>query len=163
AKFANSTVNHSHTATSAAKPSVSRIARNVVSTLPISTTNITGLRAIWRGSSLMHASTTARRTIAGSNIDADLRFEWVPPKSSAASGSSGASSSVVPLDISLTSELSGQVLDDRAERHYWEERQPHDDDHDADEQGREQRCACGERSRRSGHRLLASERTGDRE
>ena len=46
AKLANSTVNHSHTATRAAKPSVSRMARKVVRTLPSSTTNMTGLRAM---------------------------------------------------------------------------------------------------------------------
>ena len=45
-------------------------------TLPISTTNMTGLRAMVRGSSLMNESTAARFTIAGSNIDAALRFEW---------------------------------------------------------------------------------------
>ena len=43
--------------------------RIVVSTLPISTTNITGLRAIWRGSSFTNESPIARRMIAGSNID----------------------------------------------------------------------------------------------
>ena len=41
----------------------------VVSTLPTSTTNMTGFRAIWRGSSLTNVSTTARRTMAGSNSD----------------------------------------------------------------------------------------------
>ena len=75
AKLANSTVNHSQIVTSVANPSVSRIASSVVTTLPISTTNITGLRAIWRGSSFTNESPTARRTIAGSNIDVARRFE----------------------------------------------------------------------------------------
>ena len=76
AKLANSTVNHSQIDTSAANPSVSRMASAVVTTLPISTTNMTGLRAMSRGSSFTNESTTARRTIAGSNIDVDRRFEW---------------------------------------------------------------------------------------
>ena len=45
----------------------------VVRTEPTSTTNMTGLRAICRGSSLRTASPTARRRIAGSNIDEERR------------------------------------------------------------------------------------------
>ena len=59
AKLANSTVNHSHAATRPAKRFCvpddeprSRSQTMVVRTLPTSTTNITGLRAIRRGSSL---------------------------------------------------------------------------------------------------------------
>ena len=52
---------------------VERRSRTVVSTLPTSTTNITGFFAIVRGCSLRSASTTAPRTIAGSQIDRDLR------------------------------------------------------------------------------------------
>ncbi len=44
AKLANNTVNHSHTAIAAVKPSRSLIATTVVSSAPIHVTNITGLR-----------------------------------------------------------------------------------------------------------------------
>jgi hypothetical protein len=37
---------------------------------------MTGLRAMSLGSSFTNESTTARRTIAASNIDVDRRFEW---------------------------------------------------------------------------------------
>ena len=47
----------------------SRTRRSVVRTLPISTTNITGLRAIVRGCSLRNESPTARCTICGSQIE----------------------------------------------------------------------------------------------
>ena len=71
AKLANRTVNHSHPATSPAKrwstPSSPRSRRNrsVVSTLPISTMNMTGLRTMVRGWSLRKLSPTARFTMAG--------------------------------------------------------------------------------------------------
>ena len=82
AKLANSTVNHSHTATSAAKTFScavllprSRTNRIVVSAEPISTMNITGLRTIVRGSSLPNDASVAVRTRAGSKIErlADVR------------------------------------------------------------------------------------------
>ena len=65
AKLANSTVNHSHAATSPANTLSDAVAdgsfwknSTVVRTLPTSTTNITGLRAIWRGSSFTNESPT---------------------------------------------------------------------------------------------------------
>src|ERR1019366_6576368 len=65
AKLANSTVNHSHNVIcrlnlKAAPP---RNSNTVVITLPTSTTNMTGLPIMWRGSSLIMESTIARRTI----------------------------------------------------------------------------------------------------
>ena len=66
ARFANRTVNHSQTAISQAKTLGSVIARIVTRTLPISTTNMTGLRAMRRGSSLRTLSAAARERIAGS-------------------------------------------------------------------------------------------------
>ena len=67
AKLANSTVNHRKAATRALKTFSfavesprSRKNRIVVSTLPTSTTNITGLRACVRGCSLRTLSTSAR-------------------------------------------------------------------------------------------------------
>ena len=70
AKFANSTVNHSQSVicrlnTNAPPP---RTSSTVVITLPISTTNMTGLPIMWRGSSLTNESRMARETIFGSQI-----------------------------------------------------------------------------------------------
>ena len=69
AKFAKSTVNQSQAATSQAKTLGSAIASAVTSTLPISTTNRTGFRAIRRGSSLRTLSRAARSRIARSSSD----------------------------------------------------------------------------------------------
>src|SRR6478672_3857190 len=76
AKLANRTVNQSQAATSPAKTLLgavavdrSRTKRNVVKTLPTSTTNITGFRAIFRGSSFTIESRLARRTIAPENSE----------------------------------------------------------------------------------------------
>jgi hypothetical protein len=68
-------VSHSQNVIWISKPSdpppstMSRTSRIVVSTLPISTTSITGLRAIVRGWSFRHESPIARRTICGSQIE----------------------------------------------------------------------------------------------
>ena len=74
AKFANSTVNHSHRDTvptnqAGASPCATSAwtKRRVVNTLPTSTTNITGLLIIRRGSSFSNEPTMARWTIARSN------------------------------------------------------------------------------------------------
>ena len=76
AKLANSTVNQRNTTTrppnrfsSPVESPRSRRKRIVVSTDPTSTTNITGLRASVRGSSLRSASSAARRAMALSNND----------------------------------------------------------------------------------------------
>ena len=74
AKLAKSTVNHSQAPTRAAKPSVSRTARTVVRTLPTSTTNMTGLRAMSRGSSLTKLSLTARPRMARSKRELERRL-----------------------------------------------------------------------------------------
>jgi hypothetical protein len=65
--LANSTVAHSHSVTSPTNTSGREKNSTVVITLPISTTNMTGLPIIVRGSSLTNASSTARRRIAGSS------------------------------------------------------------------------------------------------
>ncbi len=78
AKLANSTVSHSQNVICSSKPSPGRPAaasspkRMVVSTLPTSTTNITGFFAIVLGCSLRSASTIAPRTMPGSQIDFDF-------------------------------------------------------------------------------------------
>ncbi len=74
-KLAQTTVSHSQNVICRSKPrprrpvSASRSSANVVSTLPTSTTNMTGFFAIVRGCSLRIASRTAERTIAASQID----------------------------------------------------------------------------------------------
>ncbi len=76
AKFANSSVAHSHTAIASTKdgrPSCTRpppsctIHRPVISRLPTSTTNITGLRHCTHGASFTNESRIAWRTSGGSN------------------------------------------------------------------------------------------------
>ena len=78
AKLANSTVNHRkaeinplNTFCAALDEGRSRRNRMVVMTLPTSTTNMTGLRACTRGSSLRRLSRAADRMIVGSNSDRD--------------------------------------------------------------------------------------------
>ena len=66
ARFANSTVNHSQTAIRPAKTPGSRTKSTVTRALPTSTTNITGFRAMRRGSSLRRLSSAAGPTIPGS-------------------------------------------------------------------------------------------------
>ena len=123
AKLANRTVSHSQKVICSSKPrpgrprAASSAKRTVVSTLPTSTTNITGFFAIVRGWSLRSASTIAPRTMPGSQIDLD--FAWV--------------------DIRIPDLRHQQVLDDRTEAEGREKRQRADDDDDADEQRREQR------------------------
>ena len=65
AKLANSTVNQSHNVICRLKAKSPRPRNNstVVMTLPTSTTNITGLPIMWRGSSLTKESRIARQTI----------------------------------------------------------------------------------------------------
>ncbi len=74
AKLAKSTVNQSHSETARIKPAgaspwPSHAWRNspVVTRLPTRTTHITGLRTWCRGSTLRHASTSARDTSTGSH------------------------------------------------------------------------------------------------
>ena len=76
AKLANKTVNHSHRVIcrlnqKAAPPLKSR---TVVITLPISTTNMTGLPIMCLGFSFTNESSSARRTIAASQTALPLGF-----------------------------------------------------------------------------------------
>ena len=73
AKLANSTVAHNHTVIDPTKrPGLTRKATEVTR-LPTSTTNMTGLRTMWRGSSFTNASMKARRRIPGSSIEVPAR------------------------------------------------------------------------------------------
>ena len=82
AKLANSTVNHSQAATEPtnrmSRPPRSRpsMKATVVMTLPTSTTNITGLRATSRGSSLTNERTTAGHIRSRMDALADV---WLGP------------------------------------------------------------------------------------
>ncbi len=82
AKFANTTVNHSHSVICRlnlnAGPPLNK--SMVVITLPISTTNITGLPIIFRGLSLRNASQSARRTIFHSQTAFFLGFIGERPR-----------------------------------------------------------------------------------
>ncbi len=90
--------------------------------VPISTTNITGFRTMWRGSSLTNASRIARRTIGGSN-SGRLRAGALPDDAWRLGGRKVGMSS-------WSEQLPGahqQVLDDRAERERREEGERADD------------------------------------
>ena len=67
AKLANSTVAHSQSVTSPTNRSGRAKNSIVVITLPISTTNITGILTISRGSSFTKARSSAWRKVAGSS------------------------------------------------------------------------------------------------
>src|SRR5437588_681452 len=144
-------------------PPVTRMARIVVRTLPTSTTNMTGLRAIWRGSSFTKLSGMARARIARSNIDAERRWCVAPPP--IGGGVSGEETTGVELsgDMRALLELADQVLDDGAERDDREVGEADDDEHHRREQAGEQGRPGRERARRRGDGLLAAERAGARE
>ncbi|CAB3774007.1 hypothetical protein LMG30113_07400 [Burkholderia paludis] len=83
AKFANSTVNHSHSAIARMKPdgasawpASAATHRIVVRMLPTYTQNITGLRNCVRGVSFLNESAIAGRTSAGSNIERAAVRAW---------------------------------------------------------------------------------------
>src|SRR5882757_10838626 len=157
AKLANRTVNHSHRMIWKVKPRLappvtrSRRKITVVSAATTSTTNITGLLIISRGSSFATAEPIAGITIFGSSIaETGMRF----------------CSFMVSMDVTPKCDRSEQgigvhreVLDDRAERERREEGETTDDQDDTDDQADEQ--AAGRRQRAGGrrNRLLAGERT----
>jgi hypothetical protein len=81
AKFANSTVNHSHTVMASTKPGFMPVSpgklsactqSSVVRMLPMYTMNITGLRHWVRGFSLAKAPHRAGLTSAASNSERDV-------------------------------------------------------------------------------------------
>src|SRR6202034_2025617 len=114
AKFANSTVNHSHRMIWKVKPRLapdvarSRRKITVVSAATTSTTNITGFLIISRGSSLANADPIAGNTIFGSSIaETGTRF----------------CSFMISMDVTPKEDRSEQgagvhreVLDNRSER-----------------------------------------------
>ena len=93
---------------------MSRSHISVVSTLPISTTNMTGFLITWRGVSLRKLSQIAGRMISGSNKERSFKR-------------------VSAMLVNLSC-LSQKVFNDRTECQRREESQRPDDDDDADEQ-----------------------------
>src|SRR4029077_3072080 len=160
AKFANSTVNHSHTtiwnSNSRLCPPVrrSRNRMTVVSAVTTSRTNITGFVMRVRGSSLTKAEPIAGKTILGSSrAETGIRLRNV----------------VVSIEVSPRSNRSEQrvaghreMLDDGSERERRKECESADDDDHAHHQAHEQAASGREGAGRWGHRFLGSERAGDR-
>src|ERR1700692_4114017 len=118
---------------------------SVVMTEPISTTNITGLRAMRRGSSFLKLA-----PIAGMRIVRSVRLLrpfrrsrfWI--------------CSFISLMQVAGSQL--ELLEDRAQRQGWEEREGADDQHDADQEADEKGPVRGKCAAAGRHDLLASER-----
>src|SRR5579884_3004638 len=122
-------------------------------TAPTSTTNITGLRAIQRGSSLRKES---RRAGTSSSPSRTLFAGRVRDFGSR-------SAITVAISVPHRGEVARtdlEVLQDRTERERREERQRADDEHHADEEPGEQRRAGGEGARAGGRDLLLHQRAG---
>ncbi len=118
------------------------------------TTNITGLRSCWRGSSFLKASQDGPAHDGGlehrlGGPGPDLGRAGLRGRPGLPCGGGEAAH-----DGSL--ELPDEVFDDRSERHDREVGQPDDDDHHAEEQAAEQRAAGGERAGRGRDVLLAA-------
>ncbi len=86
ARLANTTVSHSHTVITQANTLGFSIAETVVSTEPTSTTNMTGLFTMTRGSSFLTASGKEVSNCLGSSSPAESRCS-VSPAACCASGS----------------------------------------------------------------------------
>src|SRR5580692_5061014 len=135
AKFANSTVNHNHKVICRLNlKSVPPLnSSTVVITLPISTTNMTGLPIIFCGFSFTSASTMARRTIFHSQTA--LLF--------------------VAIESEHLPSAHEQVLQNRAQTQRRKKRErPHNDDH-ADQKHCKKRCGHWKSSDRRWHIFLA--------
>src|SRR5215470_14235496 len=158
AKLANSTVNQSQRMIWKVKPRLappvtrSRMKITVVSAATISTTNITGLLIISRGSSLAKDDRIAGTTIFGSSIvEAVVRF----------------CSFMVSMDVTPMRSEDGvgvhrEVLDDRAERQRREEGEAANDEDNADDEADEQPAGGREGAGGSWNRLLLGKRSRNR-
>src|ERR1044071_4656938 len=144
AKLAKTTVNQSQKLTfkvnqsgcvAAVGAKRSRSRTNVVSTLPISTTNITGFLITWRGASLRKLSHTAGPMISGSKSERSFRRV----------------SAAMLVNLSC---LSQKVFDDGPEGQSREESQRADDDDDADEQHHKQPPIGRKSAQTFGHGFL---------
>src|ERR1043166_5870343 len=135
AKFANSTVNHNHSVICRLKPNApwwatpSRTSKTVVTTLPTSTTNMTGLPIIFRGCNFRSDSQIAPFTIFMSQIALAFFSAIFPQQSS-----------------ERLAGLHQQVLQDRSQAQRGKKCQgTHNHDH-AHQQHTEQRRSYGKRS-----------------
>src|SRR5262245_24576814 len=160
AKFANSTVNHSHSTIWNSKAicsrpvKMSRIRMIVVRMVTTSSTNITGFFISVRGSSLTKAEPIAGTTILRSNsADTGMRLRMLEV-------SMGTSSGSVRREQRARSHR--EVLDDGTERERGEEGQAADDDDHAHHQADEQAAGGREGARRGRNRFLLGKRAGDR-
>src|SRR5712692_2656447 len=140
AKFANSTVNHSHKVICRPKPnapvwrSISRTNSSVVSTAPTSTTNMTGFFTMMRGCSFANESTIARITIFLSASGLALSWAETFIKSS--------------KRLSCDHE---QVLENWAQTQSREESQRAHNQNGGDQQGGKESAGNRERPRRFGN------------
>src|SRR5580658_8442476 len=156
AKLANRTVIHSHRMIWKVKlrygPCVTKSRRKmiVVRVATTSTTNITGLRTINRGSSLRNESPIAGPRIAGSSIvdDAPRLLVLV---------------SMLAACVEQSARLHREMLDDGAKGEGWKESQTASDQDHADHEANEQSAIGRERASRYRNDLLAHQRSGDRQ
>src|SRR6185369_4132020 len=152
AKLANSTVNHSHrmiwNVNPRFAPPVTRSRRKmtVVSAATTSTTNITGLLIIRRGSSLTKADLIAGTRILGSSIADAVTFFC---------------SFMASMEVTPKRDLSEQgvgvhreMFDDRPKGQRREEGETANDQDHADNEPDEQPAGCRERTCRRRNRLL---------
>src|SRR5712692_923474 len=173
AKLAKTTVNHSQMATASTKKisklrwvrssaavgwaKSRRTNSTVVTTLPTSTTNITGFLTCTRGSSFLNDSGMAARMMLGSQIErSPLRRVFHCLTSSPSVGSSGCILSVCML--AHLSCMHKQLFDDRSQRVGREVGQrTHEQDHTDQERGPE-RPRRGEGAQPGGHDPLLHQR-----
>src|SRR5690349_610248 len=178
AKLAKTTVNHSQTATASTKSlsavnwsplkfavgAVKRKRTNsmVVTTLPTSTTNITGFLSCTRGSSFLKDSGIAPRMILGSQIEmSPLRRVFHCLTSTVSARVSGGIFSGCILSVCILEDLPclhQQLFDNRSQRIRREVGQrPHDQDH-ANQQGHEERTRRREGTQPGGHHPFYDQR-----
>src|SRR6516164_5365375 len=160
AKLAKSTVNHSHRmiwkvkARFSSPVTRSRMKMTLVSAATTSTTNITGLFIMTRGSSLRKDEPIAGITIFGSSIvGTGVRLFIFCTTSMEAT----------PNDRSKQGAgIHRQVLDDRPKRERWEKGETADDQDHADHEPDEQATSGRESAGRWRNRFLGDERARDR-
>src|SRR5215471_6536731 len=157
AKFANSTVNHSHSVICSVNPAraapvaKSRSARIVVISAPTSTTNMTGFFIMVRGLSFAKESRMARFTIGGSNSGRAR----APFFGTIEAGSTGADAPTATGILAPQPSLVHQeVLHNRSQRQRREERERSNDHHHSHQQGHKQRTVGGECAGRDRHQFL---------
>src|SRR6516162_4497205 len=156
ARLANTTVSHSQTTIVQLKMRSEAgpvIAVYRVSSAPISTTNMTGLRIWTRGSSFLNASGSDLHSILGSSRPPPIR-RCSPPEALRDSP---------PLCGVVVTAISVQPFCERAQRERGEVGQADEDQHHADDHPYEQWRSGVERAGARGHRLLSGQRAGQAE